>query len=123
MLFTVFLLLAGQASLPSAAELIRKAIAVEKAQEGKGLKYTYQEDHEQYQLNKQNQLTLTSRKTYDVIMLEGDNYRKLILLDGKPLEEKLQKRLTRIWKRPAPSDAVAALKPSLERLEPADWKN
>ena len=93
MFFTVFLLLAGQASVPSTAELIRKVIAVEKAQEGKGLKYTYQEDHEQYQLNKQNQLTLTSRKTYDVIMLEGDNYRKLILLDGKPLEEKLQKKV------------------------------
>ena len=91
-MFALFLLFASEQA-PTSSELIRKAIAASESQQSKDLKYTYREDHEQFQLNKQNQMSLTSRKTYDVIMLEGENYRKLILVDGKPLDEKLQKKV------------------------------
>jgi hypothetical protein len=78
-------------SLPDAQQLIDRAMGVRKAQEAKGWKYTYRED-EEWRDATGNPMTPFLR-TYDVIMLEGDNYRKLILFDGKPIDAKTAKKV------------------------------
>gem|GEM_PF-2033340 len=70
---------------PEANELFNSAIAARKAQAEK--KFTFREDIEQV---RQSGSTI---ETFDVIMLEGENYRKLILIDGKPLDAKRQKQV------------------------------
>ncbi len=81
LLFLVPVLAADTAPRPE--ELIHRAIQVGKAQEAKGWKFTWKEDVSEKE----------TTKTFDVIMLEGSNYRKLILVDGKPLDAKMQKRV------------------------------
>jgi hypothetical protein len=83
----------AQEAPPTAASLIAKAAALEKAQNDKDWKFTFREDEDKLPVDKKgNQLT-PSHRTYDNIMLEGDLYRKLILIDGKPPEPKLQKNI------------------------------
>ena len=74
------------ADAPSPETLFQTAIARHEAQTSK--KFTYREELEQWADGK-----MKSVNTYDVIMLEGENYRKLILVDGKPLDAKLQKQV------------------------------
>ncbi len=78
---------------PSPAELIARAIAAGKAQEARGHKYTYREDHIESQLDKTGKPGPPSSKTYDHIMLEGSEYTKLVLIEGKPLDAKTQKKV------------------------------
>src|SRR5882724_11743390 len=77
---------------PTPSQLIRAAIAARKAQDEKGWKFTYHEDEEQFE-NKKGQVVSRVIRTYDVIMLEGEPYRKLILSNGEPLDAKTQKRV------------------------------
>ena len=79
---------------PPPGALIARAIAAQTAETQRGSKYTYREDHEQQQLDKNGKPDgPPSIKTYDHIMLEGENYSKLILIDGKPLDAKTQKKV------------------------------
>ena len=78
---------------PTAQSLLARAISVEKTQAAKGWKFTYREDEEKSPLDKNGRALTPSRRTYDDIMLEGDFYRKLILIDGKPPDAKLQKQI------------------------------
>ncbi len=80
-------------SAPSPEELIRRANAAGKAQFERGWKYTFREDHTQSQIDKHGQPGAPSTDTYDHIMLEGSEYRKLILRDGKPLDARTQKKV------------------------------
>lgn len=84
---TLLLLAAG----PSPESLFESAKARHEAQSTK--RFTYREELEQWATAKDGTLKLNSTKTFEVIMLEGDNYRKLTLIDGKPLEAKLQKKV------------------------------
>jgi hypothetical protein len=85
------------ATLPSPAQLIRAAVAVRAAQ--KDWKYTYRDDEESFQTDRNGQRVparnATSSGTFDVIMLEGQPYRKLVLVDGKPLDAATQERVDR----------------------------
>ncbi len=84
----------AQSAPPAPSELIARAIAAQNAQSARGWKYTYREDHEEQQLDKNGKPDgPPSTKTYDHIMLEGENYSKLILIDGKPLDAKTQKKV------------------------------
>lgn len=86
--------LVAQSVPPSPAGLIARAIAAQTTQTQRGWKYTCREDHEQQQLDKNGKPDgPPSTKTYDHIMLEGENYSKLILIDGKPLDAKTQKKV------------------------------
>jgi hypothetical protein len=86
--------LVAQSAPPTSAELITRAIAAQNAQSARGWKYTYREDHEEQQLDKNGKPSgPPSTKSYDHIMLEGENYSKLILIDGKPLDAKAQKKV------------------------------
>jgi hypothetical protein len=86
--------LSAQSVPPSPADLIARAIAAQTSQSARGWKYTYREDHEQQQLGKNGKPSgPPSTKTYDHIMLEGETYSRLILIDGKPLDAKTQKQV------------------------------
>jgi hypothetical protein len=56
-------------------------------------KFTYREDEEQQQFDKNGKPLPPTYKTYEIIMLEGDNYRKLIEVEGHPPDAKLQKKI------------------------------
>ena len=83
----------AQNAPPSASELLTLAIASHKAQNERGWKYTFREDHEDVQMDKDGKAGATSKKTYEHIMLEGSDYQKLVLVDGKPLDAKAQKKV------------------------------
>src|SRR6185437_13269696 len=85
--------LAAQTVMPSPSELIAKAIAAEKAQQSRGNKYTSREEQTTWQLDKNGKRGKPSTETYDHIMLEGSDYKKLVLVDGKPLAAKKQKQV------------------------------
>lgn len=85
--------LAAQSVTPSPSELIEKALAAEKAQEARGNQYTYHEDQTTWQLDKNGKRGKPSTEAYDHIMLEGSEYKKLVLVDGKPLPPKKQKQV------------------------------
>jgi hypothetical protein len=55
------------------------------------VRFTYREDEENR--DEKGQPLKPFLKTYDVIMLEGDNYRKPILEDGQPLDPKTAKKV------------------------------
>jgi hypothetical protein len=85
--------LAAQVTPPTASQLIARAAAVSKAQDERGWKYTYREDHSSAQLDKTGKAGPPVTRTYDHIMLEGSEYKKLVLIDGKPLDAKTQKKV------------------------------
>lgn len=85
--------LRAQDAVPTADALIRAAVAADKAQDAKGWKFTYRQEEESHTLDKNGKSEPPRHKTYDVIMLEGDNYKKLVLIDGKPPDAKLQKKI------------------------------
>ena len=78
---------------PDATAIIRKAVAVQKEQEARNWKFTWRQDYEQIDIDKNGKVFGKKLYTSDVIMLEGSNYTKLILIDGKPLDEKMQKKV------------------------------
>jgi hypothetical protein len=78
-------------NFPPPEQIIEKAIAVRKAQNEKGAKFTWHEDVEHR--DEKGQPLHPFMSTFDVIMLEGENYRKLILEDGQPLDAKTAKKV------------------------------
>jgi hypothetical protein len=84
--------LGAQAVPPTPALLIHRAIGVLKAQEKSGLKYTYREDLVETKV-KNGQALPPVRKTYEHLLLEGEDYRKLVLIDGQPLDARTQKEV------------------------------
>ena len=85
--------LPAQSNLPAAADLIRRADAADKSQNQRNEKYTYREDHTQSDVDKNGNLSPRETRTYEHIMLEGEEYKKLVLIDDKPLDAKTQKRV------------------------------
>ena len=84
---------ASAADAPPPDKLIAAALDAQHIQDQKGWKYIYREDEDQYQFGKKGDRLDPVRKTYEIIMLEGDNYRKLVLIDGRPLPDKVQKQV------------------------------
>jgi hypothetical protein len=78
---------------PSPAQLIHTAIAARKAQEERGWKFTYREDEDHFEKDKKGTIVPGIRRTYDVIMLEGAPYRKLVRLNGQALDAQMQERV------------------------------
>lgn len=79
------------AANPTPEEIFQRAIRESETRKEK--KFSYREDLEQFSIAKDGTRKRTQIETFDVIMLEGENYRKLILLDGKPLNPKRQKQV------------------------------
>jgi hypothetical protein len=84
----------AQDAVPSPESLLQRAIEAQKAQEGKGWTFTWREDEDIFPADKNGKpLGKSYRHTYENIMLEGDNYRKLVLVDGKPPDPKMQRKI------------------------------
>jgi len=84
----------AQDTVPSPESLLRRAIEAQKAQEATGWKFTWREDEDIFPAGKDGKpLDKSYHRTYENIMMEGDNYRKLVLVDGKPLDAKMQKKV------------------------------
>ncbi len=88
-----FQLPAFAADAPAADKLIAQALQAHQAQEKLGLKYTYKEEEDSYAFGKKGDRLEPGRKTYDVILLEGENFRKLVAINGRPLTDKEQKQV------------------------------
>jgi hypothetical protein len=90
LLFVAFSALADN-SYPDPPRLIRQAITIRKAQDAKDWKFTWREDEEWR--DEKGRPMKPFLRTYDNIMLEGENYRKLILIDGRPLDPKTARKV------------------------------
>jgi len=99
MILAILLALAPAQSPQDAAALIQAAIAARKAQEAKGWKYTFRMDEEHFAVANDGHESIRIRKTYDIIMLEGDTYKKLVSVDGNPPDAKLQRKIDGDLKR------------------------
>jgi hypothetical protein len=71
---------------PTPADLVRNAITARERQQG--WQFTWREDVEQRREGQPPEIT-----TYEVIMLEGETYRKKVLVDGQPLSAQEQARV------------------------------
>ena len=91
--------LAAQPAPPSPAELIARAIAAGNAQDARGWKYTYREDHTQSQLDKNGKPGPPSTRTYEHIMLEGSDYKNCFSSTESRSIRRRRRKSTRIWKR------------------------
>ena len=80
-------------ALPSAETVIQRAIAIDKEQTPIQRQYAYVEELRNQQVEKDGRLGAVDTKTFDVIFLEGEPFRKLILADGKPLPPDKQKKV------------------------------
>lgn len=78
---------------PTAADVLARAIEAEKKQGEIERQYAYTETKIETQIDKQGRPTSSETKTYEAVPLEGELYRKLVMIDGKPLSEKLQKKV------------------------------
>jgi hypothetical protein len=93
-LLCAFLLPAlAQDAVPSAEALLRKAADPDKVQAAKNLKFTWREDEDHIPTDKNGKPQKPTHRTFESIMLEGDNYRKLVLIEGQPPDPKLQKKI------------------------------
>jgi hypothetical protein len=91
MLHFALLLCAWQA--PPAEAIVQRAADRQKAQDEKGWTYTFKEEKENYRAEKNGELKLESTEAFEIVMLEGETYRKLVLVDGRPLDAKRQRQV------------------------------
>ena len=91
MIALIILALAAFDTWPDPAQLIQKAIAARQAQNAQGSKFTWREEVEVR--DEKSRPMKPFQRTYDVIMLEGQNYRKLVLIDGQPLDDAMKKKI------------------------------
>ncbi len=84
---------------PHAREIVRRAIELDKANMEKAQQYTFRERREKRRLGPDGTMQSSTSKTYDVTLLDGSSYRRLIARDGRPLppdeERKQQRKLAR----------------------------
>jgi hypothetical protein len=97
MRFALILALLGSRALaqpprPDAVELFLRSAQVEKANSDKARQYAYREYRVNQEIDKNGNESNRQTETWDVIGLEGDTYRKLILRNDQPLAPKEQKR-------------------------------
>ena len=96
----IVLLVAGsdaRAADLDASEIIRRAFAAAERNEELARQYTFHERVEERDLDKHDRVKSAKSKTYDVTLLEGSEYRRLVARDDQPLspkeERKQQKKL------------------------------
>lgn len=77
---------------PDPAEIIKKSIEAGEANQKIARNYTYVEREEERDLNSDGSLKKTESHTYEVTLLEGEPYSRLIQKDDKPLSPKEEKK-------------------------------
>ena len=86
-------LAAATAAVPSdAREIVRRSIAAELENSKRAKNYTFLQRTEERELDDSGQVKSKQSKTYDVTMLQGSNYRRLIERNDHPLLPKEEKK-------------------------------
>ena len=80
------------AAQQDAREIVRRSVALDERNSKLALSYTFLERTETRQFSPGGDLKSTTSKTYDVTMLEGSPYRRLVKRDDKPLEPREEKK-------------------------------
>ncbi len=88
---------------PAPAEIIRRSVENDRLNFERADNYSYIQQTEQRRLGKDGRVVHTESRTFDVIVLDGEPYEKLIAKDGKPLsgrealkeQQKLDRELAR----------------------------
>jgi hypothetical protein len=78
-----------------AREIIRRALEGDEKNARQALLYTFVQRREERKLDKQDQVKSASSETFDITLLDGSEYRRLIARNGQPLspeEERKQQR-------------------------------
>ncbi|HXE63434.1 MAG TPA: hypothetical protein VN519_07825 [Bryobacteraceae bacterium] len=101
-------------AFPTPESLITRAGAAAQAQSDRNWQYTYREDHTQSQVDKHGKPSRPETRTYEHIMLEGSEYKKLVLIDGLPLDPKTRKKVDADLEK-ARAERRRSLRPSLRR--------
>lgn len=84
---------------PDAAEIIRRSVEQDRLNFARANDYSYIQHTEQRRLGKDGRVVDAESRTFDVIVIDGEPYEKLIARDGKPLSDaearKQQQKLDR----------------------------
>ena len=116
MTFILLLLFAA----PTAESIIQRAIAVDKELTPIQNQYAFTLEIRNQQVEKDGKLGAIDTKTFDVMFLEGGQYQKLILINGKPLPPDKQKKVdqemekTRAERRKARHSGLTHIERSLD---------
>src|SRR4051812_4167960 len=94
------------AALPlSAAEdanaILRRWIAAQNASDKRASQYTHTEETTRYVYGSNGQLGKKHTETHEVVFIEGLQYRKLVAMDGKPLNAKEQAKVATAMRQTA----------------------
>ena len=97
------LLPAVQGQTPDPLEIIRRSVEKDRLNFERANDYSYVQHSEQRLLDKEGRVSKVESRTYDVIVIDGEPYEKLVAKDGKPLpesearkeQEKLDRELAR----------------------------
>ncbi|GIU77357.1 MAG: hypothetical protein KatS3mg005_0595 [Bryobacteraceae bacterium] len=79
--------LAVHAQDPDPLEIIRRSVEKDRLNFERANDYSYVQHTEQRMLDKDGRVAKVESRTYDVIVIDGEPYEKLIAKDGKPLSE------------------------------------
>lgn len=79
--------LAVHAQDPDPLEIIRRSVERDRLNFERANDYSYVQHTEQRMLDKDGRVSKVESRTYDVIVIDGEPYEKLIAKDGKPLSE------------------------------------
>ena len=74
----------AQERLPTATELVERVIAWSATQHAEARRYTFRRDAEVEQLDGDGRVEERQRRTYEVVLLDGDNFDRLVSVDGRP---------------------------------------
>lgn len=102
-LFLTLLAAGASAQAPDPREIVRRSVEQDRLNFRRANDYSYVQHIEQRELDSQGRVKKTESRTYDVIVLDGEPYEKLIARDGRPLgeaearreQEKLDRELAR----------------------------
>jgi hypothetical protein len=130
MRWALFLLLSAyaypqQESAPDPSDLIRRSVERDRRNFELLKNYTYTETAEEHEYDKSGRLKKTESETYEVLILGGREYGKLIAKDGKALSEsearKVQEKFERELRRSAQETPQEKAKLEKERQKQRDF--
>ena len=78
----------SSAAEPEAAEIVRLAFEHDEQNDKLARNYTFHEREEERNFNKKDEVKSSKSKTYDITMLDGSHYQRLIAKNDKPLSPK-----------------------------------
>jgi hypothetical protein len=84
----LMLVLGPVLSAQNVDDILQRYFAAGEANAEKASQYTYVSEETRFEYDKAGVAKQTSQETYDIIFVEGDTYKKLVLRNGQPLSAK-----------------------------------